>query len=517
MSNAGNVPVIISGYFQEPVTAQLGSVDLLSVTLASATTLHAVVPVESLSEGVYDLAVETDGHLLSLADAFIVTAPVQQTQFRAMVYLACDNNLADECEGLFNKLELAMLSNPDLRLVAFWDGNVENDSAYYLVQPDDDPETWAQYTDGINRIPLGEVDSANPNTLVSFAAWAASQYPAHYSLLSLVGHGDGWAPDLYPGQILGIGYEWGVGGMLWDEGDQNVMSTAALAQALQWISSANQIDVIYLDACLMSSVEVMAELAPYAQYIVAHENIAWATYPYDQYLSNVDGSTTPSQLAQHIAQVNYDSWPAEGHPGQVSVVNTNQIGPVLAHLDTLALELLATLATLPEARPTIQEVVSNSTHLDENYNWLRDAEDSALDLSDFAEQLISQPDIPASVKSAAQGLIEALDNNTIIVNHSQNGTPWPGEQYWDLSTLHGLSLYFPLSDEWKRAYYGPEALPRFARSTAWDDFIQSWYAEQVAPEPPTESCDNCLKAPMQLDPSLEEPDSYLLHFPLVQR
>ena len=392
VGNAGNVPLIIEGqHFEEPLTAHLGNVALLTVTLKTTSTLHAVVPVGSLSQGTHDFTLQSNGSSLTLPDAFTVTEAVSPTQLLAMIYLGCDNNLTEACERLFNNLELAMHANPDLHLVALWDGEAENDSAYYLVQPDDDPETWAQYSDGINRIPLGEVDSAHPDTLVSFVAWAQSQYPAQYTFLSLVGHGQGWAPDLYPGQVMGIGYEWGVGGMLWDEGNTSVMSTAVLAEALAALSTANSLDLLYLDACLMSTVEVAAELAPYAQYIVAHENIAWATYAYDEYLSSVDSSTTPSQLAEHIAQSNVNSWPAEQHPGQVNLLLSAQISALLPALDTLALELLA---ILPDARPTIQEIVEHTAHIDENVDWQINTLDSALDLYHFAEELNNHPEMP---------------------------------------------------------------------------------------------------------------------------
>ena len=97
-----------------------------------------------------------------------------------------------------------MRNNPNLRIAAFWDGQNDGDSAYYLVQPDDNPYAWASY-DESNHVSLGEMDSADPSTLVQFAAWAQSQYPGEYNFLTLVDHGNGWAPDLYPGQK---GYKW---------------------------------------------------------------------------------------------------------------------------------------------------------------------------------------------------------------------------------------------------------------------------------------------------------------------
>ena len=411
-----------------------------------------------------------------------------------------------------------MTNNPNLRIAAFWDGQSHDDSAYYLVQADDDPYRWASY-DQSNSVLLGEVDSADPTTLDEFTGWAQSQYPGEYNFLSLVDHGNGWSPDLYPGQPRGYNWLGGVGGLFWDDTSGNVMPTSVLAEALEWISHGNALDVIYIDACQMSTVEVMAELSPYAKHIVAHENFAWAVYPYDKYFEGLDGTTTSEALAQKIATVNRDSWPTKGHPAQVSIVSSSQMDNVLIKLDALASQLRTVLPD-HEIRLAIDEVVRNTTHVDENVDFLLNAEDSAIDLRHFASQLIDHGNIPASVKTAAQELITALDA-AIDLNYNHSETPWPGSERWDLSNLHGLSVYFPLADEWKRAYYGPEGLPRFASTTAWDDFIQEWHGgtrqrRAAAPEPPTQSCESeeCITPPMHNALTITQPESAVVGEPV---
>jgi hypothetical protein len=529
VANAGHVPIVISGEdFEEPVTAELGSVALLSVTLESSTTLHAVVPVDNLGGvGLYELTVNSNGNVISLPNAFTVTTAPPPTQFLAMIYMACDNNLFSSCRRLFNKLELAMLQNPNLRIVVLWDGINDGDSAYYVIQPNDDPFNGPygdHYEDYLNRFPLQELDSASPATLVNFAAWAKSQYPGQYSFLSLVGHGDGWAPDLYPAQIP---YKWGggVAGMLWDDNPGNTMSTKALAEALDWITDSGQIDVIYLDACLMGALEVVAELAPYAEYFVVHESLTWAVYPYDEYLGNVDGNTEPAELALHIAETSRDSWPVAGHPGQVSVINSSQIDNLLVKLDTLAQALSNALASNPTLlRPIIQDAALNSAHVDENRDWAINPGDSALDLYHFASLLSTYPEITdTALINAAQQLTVTFES-VVESNDTLSSTPWPGSEYWDLSNLRGLSLYFPLNDEWKRDFYNTNGLPRFASATAWDEFVQTWHDTEPplvpnsgreptrsgAPEPPTERCLECLIPPMHIALIIDAPSTALV-------
>ncbi|UCH58715.1 MAG: hypothetical protein JSV61_10905, partial [Anaerolineales bacterium] len=69
----GDLPVTISGYnFLAPISIQLDSVSLLTPTLVSGTTLNAVIPVNDLDVGKYDLVVTSDGEIATLVDAFAV-------------------------------------------------------------------------------------------------------------------------------------------------------------------------------------------------------------------------------------------------------------------------------------------------------------------------------------------------------------------------------------------------------------------------------------------------------------
>ncbi len=49
-----------------------------------------------------------------------------------------------------------------------------------------------------------------------------------------------------------------------------------------------------------------------------------------------------------------------------------------------------------------------------------------------------------------------------MVSYAKSGYPSDGRQLWDLQRLRGLSIYFPLNDDWKRRHYAVNALPRFA-------------------------------------------------------
>lgn len=542
VGNAGEIPVVIKSDkpFLNPVTpTNVGSFELEHVIKGDDNTIYGVLNTGSLAQGAHDLTVHNGGNTLTLSDAFTVTTSVTPKPYLAMVYMACDNNLTGSCEQLFNKLELAAANadadpDSDIRIVAFWDGKVHGDSAYYLIQPDNNPYARATYDEN-SYVSLGEVDSADPSTLVQFAAWAKSQYPDTFSFLSLVDHGNGWAPDLYPGQPRGYRLDRGaddlflndtssnrpitsnVGGLFWDDTSGNVMPTKVLADALEWITQGNEnkFDVIYIDACQMATVEVMAELSPYADYIIAHENWTWARYPYDKYFDGVNISTSPYQLATQIAEAYRDTLPGYGHPFQISVIDTSQMSNVLTELEDFTNALRSNWSTRTD---DIQEAVLKTAHVDENVDVVLDSQDSTIDLYDFASQIIAQANqpssnIPDSVKNAAQDLMGAIkDDSNKAVEHNHTSpnpsSPFPGSPEWDMTNFNGLSIYFPLADEWKRGFYGPYALPNFASNSTWDEFIQEWYSNGQAPVWPTEECDpeECIAAPMHIGLTIDEDD-----------
>ncbi len=483
-SNAGNLPILITGEnLRTPITATLGATALLSVTLENTATLHAVVPVGSLSEGAYTLTVHSAGTPLALTHAFTVTAPVAPTQFRVMVVAACDNNLATHCYRMLNEFEMAMLANPDLHILVLWDGPAHGDSAYYVVQPDADEYQLAGYVDGVNRFPVGEANTGDPSTIVAFAAWAQANYPGHYTMLSLVGHGGGWGVNIYPPQP--DEYEFGpsVPGMLWDDSDADTLSTREMRDALAWLTAADKLDVAYYDGCLMGQVEVLAEIGFASDYVIAHENLTWSRYPYADYFGAVTTATLPADFVQHIAATYRDLVLDEPYPGEITVWDTTAFSAtVLPATDAVAVELLT---TLPTATHQITTLIAASAHVEENLDGLINAADHHVDLYDLALNVAAHPGMPQAAQDAAQALIAALDA-VRVVNYTQSGDPHPfvGSGRWDLSDLHGLSIYAPLTDEWRRPLYGPDALPTFA-TTRWDDFIQALHAESTPPvEPP---------------------------------
>ena len=103
-------------------------------------------------------------------------------------------------------------------------------------------------------------DYANPDSLTNFINWAAEKYPAKKYILVLSDHGGGYLPntDLQYNKKRNIMNEAMYG---------TDFSVHSLKYALQ---GANiNLDVLYMDACLMNNVEYLYELKDEVDYFIA--------------------------------------------------------------------------------------------------------------------------------------------------------------------------------------------------------------------------------------------------------
>jgi hypothetical protein len=163
--------------------------------------------------------------------------------------------------------------------------------------------------DNLNRInselvgDLGEVNMADGDSLVDFVTWAMSTYPADRYVLLLSDHGMGWPggwSDPSPG-----GNDTSRAPLA-SALNEDFLFLAEIDQALSEIqdqTGIDKLDIIGLDACLMSQMEVYAMLQPYAHLALASEEVepslGWAYAAFLQPLvDNPDMSS--QQLATEI-------------------------------------------------------------------------------------------------------------------------------------------------------------------------------------------------------------------------
>ncbi len=365
----------------------------------------------------------------------------------------------------------------------------------YLVTQDDD----------LNAIhsqmlaDLGEVDMANGATLVDFATWAMSTYPADRYVLVLSDHGmgwpGGWSDQSPPQQDSGKAPL--ISAM---DGDFLFLSEldGALAEIRQR-SGLDQLDIIGMDACLMSQMEVYTALQPYARYALASEEVepslGWAYTGFLQELVN-NPDMSPEQLAADVVSTYVDqdqrivddqarqdflrqSSPMGGYFG-VSSVTATQLSRQMERDVTLTAVDLQVMPNLLAAFNTFvyqlqsedQAVVAQARSYAQSYTSVfgKKAGPSYIDLGNFLMLLTKERAGTSTLQSAA-ALQQALNKFVVAEKH---GSGRPGST--------GVAIYFPNSTMYSSPYTGPQSYNlianRFVKQSLWDDFLAYHYSDR---------------------------------------
>jgi len=211
-----------------------------------------------------------------------------------MVYLDGDNNLEDSAIDDLNEMELAG-STDEVNIIVLLDLLEENGSWVYYVTHDEDMDT-------INSsviLTLSEANMGDPETLIWFANWSVSNYPAENYALVLWNHGSGWKLRVPPTK-----------GVCWDHTNGNDhLTSPELQYALSSIQSliGRDLDIIGFDACLMGMEEIdyLINASMYSAIRVGSEEIEPGEgWPYDNILINLtaNSSMTPEELGEEIVR-----------------------------------------------------------------------------------------------------------------------------------------------------------------------------------------------------------------------
>jgi len=429
--------------------------------------------------------------------------PSTQKPWTFLLYLDGDNNLYPYLNRAIAQLE-AQPANPNVNILVLFDGDRTNDSWRFLVQP------GGNYTIGVNKWYMGELNMGDPQTLSSFITWARENYPAQHYYLAIADHGRGTT------------------GVAWDDtNNRDYLSTSELRSALQTATNSGQwrIDVLHYDTCLMALLENAYQVKDYADYLVASENLGWSVFAYDAYAqvqgagsqsvsapyefaalaARVTASTTPRQLAIDIADAYFNHPAIRNYPRTISALDLSKAAEVRQAVDAFATALRNNPSTI---KTYIQNTRSATQKFDSRDYYKITDDDEYLDLYHFAQR-VKQYISNSEVQNAAQGVMNALNAGFVVVEHHQSGM-WGGEEelYWDLDNAHGVSVYFPPrsgSSDYNK--YVSHQLFRFTAESVWDEFLVDYFgAMGLPPETPTEP-----GLPPMLAPE------YKIYLPLVLR
>lgn len=339
---------------------------------------------------------------------------------------------------------------------------------------------------------LGELNMADGQTLVDFVTWAVENYPAQKHVLILSDHGMGW-----PGGWTDPTAPRSSGGgspMEQRMGDQLFLHE--LDEALTEIrrqTGIEKFELIGMDACLMSHIEVYSALQPHARYAVASQEtepaVGWA---YTSFLSalardpNVDGAELGRLIVesyiqedQRIVDDNARAAMTGAGRGFFGAPSAQQLAAQLEQNTTLAAidlsALPALMQSLNELAYALQDTngrpVAQARTYARSYTSVfgQQVPPSYIDLGNFAELL--QGSVRGEAGQALGRLQDALDNAVIAERH---GAGKKGS--------NGISIYFPDSTLYRNPVAGYPSYTaiaqRFAQESLWDDFLTFHYTGQ---------------------------------------
>lgn len=385
-----------------------------------------------------------------------------------------------------------------------------------------------EITDGsLQETCLSKRDMGDPQTLIDFMAYVQAAHPSTRVVLSLEGHGGGYIPDVDPSEIKPT--KWSTPT---SDGDiplqatptakglepplpmgspelsgQELMSTYDLYEALDHItlSGTNKIDLLVLNNCFNLSVEVLATVAPFAEYAVGYPNYNFFSkgVPYQEVFSGETENTPTLEFAQKFAVTNRAylhsiSTPPNEHPTIGGVVTLTQMYTITAYIDVLARELITAVnqgfsENIALAIETSQKYDTTSCQEDMHPEFELGVPDAFTDLHDFAGKLMETfSGISASgVYTAAQDLYNATRN---IQVYSDGGLhPWVHQDldyFWEFPSQLSLNIFLPIPNhhdfwDWRTLFYvgapnrhanGLNTID-FVRTNHWREFLVTFYAQ----------------------------------------
>lgn len=413
--------------------------------------------------------------------------PAAESEWLVMLYQNADDQVLEgdiytdlnEAEWVGSTDEVTIVSQFD-RFDGAFDGDGDwTDAKRLLVTQDDD-------LSAVNSTvveELGEIDSGAPETLADFMIWAINTYPAKKHALILSDHGAGW-----------------VGG--WSDNAPNEGSTLTVNEIDQALAVAlaetglDHFEFIGFDACLMSQVEALSGVAPYALYGAASEEVEPAMgWAYAKFLGGlVDKPTqTGADLAKSVVKSyvvddvsiqdddlraalikqitgTEQDFPAEEVSTEMSkdvtltAVNLQAMPAYMKALNNFTLALTTVDPTAIAKARTYAQSFSNI--------FGETTPPSYLDVGNFAKlaaELAGSEELDAAVKA-----LQAASKKLILAE--KHGPARPGAT--------GLTIFFPTPEllgsvgmaDSETSYTGYAS--RFAGASLWDDFLVFHYTNR---------------------------------------
>ncbi len=400
-----------------------------------------------------------------------MTTTTTKKPWTVMVYMAGDNNL--DPEGLKDLKEMKKVGSTDkVNIIAQFDRASGHIAKRYFLRK------GGQVSDDA-VVSLGKVNTGDPKRLMDFITWGIQNYGADHYILVLWNHGQGWDDtDIYSNDRYRSLRRLATGrprhalfhtpvrnafelakrdeeyrAILLDDNAKDFLDNQEMQKVLADTAKLlnRKLDILGMDACLMSMAEVGYQIRESADYAVGSEQTEpFAGWPYNTILSALtkNPSMTPHDLSMLIVDKYLASYTAADGV-TYSACDLSKADTLASAVASLASALKASLsdAAARQRLLTVRNQVQ-SYEVPEN-----------IDLVDLCS-LLANTGGGQAIVAACQQIIQAVQVDYVIKQ---------GYKGADVKDSHGVAIYFP-TQAVSPLYAGLD----FSKKTKWDEFLNAY-------------------------------------------
>jgi hypothetical protein len=387
-----------------------------------------------------------------------------------MVYMAGDNSL--DPDGVRDLKEMKKVGSTDkVNIIAQFDRATGHAAKRYFIRKGGKVTGDAVAT-------VGKVNTGDPKNLMDFIKWSAQSYPADHYMLVLWNHGQGWDDtDIYAGERYRSLRRLSTGrvrhalfhtpvrrllknatrdpqarAILLDDNAKDFLDNLELKKVLADTRKLlkRKLDVLGMDACLMSMAEVGYQIRESAEFTVGSEQTEpLEGWPYDTVLAEL--VKKPAMTARDLSALIVNKYLASY--GSDSVTQSACDLSKGDGLATAVAGLTKVLKANVSDASTKQRILSARAQ-----SQAYEVADN-IDLVDFCS-LLARATTGSEVAQRCQDVIQAVQPGYVLAQ---------GYKGRDLENSHGVAIYFP-TQAVSPLYAGLD----FSKKTGWDSFLTAY-------------------------------------------
>lgn len=395
-----------------------------------------------------------------------------------MVFMAGMNNLAQFADRDIAELEVGLGQGGRVRATVF-----------------------VKQQTGVRRMIVGgpaeamapDTDSGDATTVADFVRWSVAQAPAERYALVLWNHGTGWAPwaqdlglpelvarssaiddarvvnpSIFPASVAALAAGESkverasrARAILTDDATLHAVDTKELRSLLEDVNATlkGRLDVLAMDACLMSNLEVLHEVHDLVDVVVGSEELEpgdgwnYTTFAGDLAAKVATGGATAEDFGEIAVTAYLKSYETSQEVVTQSALDADRAAAFTATVAGLADALIGRFGEDPAGRQLLTDAVRRSKRF-------------AGDLVDLGhlcrelERIAGTGPVASAAAAVVAGLAPGSDR--FVICEGNHGDAVQG--------VSGVSIYLPV---WERSAVYKDL--RFAIDSRWDEMLAAFH------------------------------------------